>query len=224
MRHSMPCARMPSSFVTRNRISAPVLRRRVGREGAHERLEVRLQRLEGLKGQRSARGTPQLPPLPLLVHLLPSALDGVLLRVEEMLHEQDQLHLAPLVHAVARTILGRIEEAELALPVPQHVGLEIGQLAHLADAEELLHGLRGAHASCSARSSRAISSVTPRCAERPSKSTRYTMDTIGISTPSRSASASALFVVPTPSATVSFPASAASSVAPSPTAMPTARL
>src|SRR5436305_1390004 len=94
----------------------------------------------------------------MLVDFLPRALDGVLLRVEQMLDEENELDLAPLIDAIAGAVLGRIEEAELTLPVAQHVRLEIRQLAHLADAEEFLDGF-GGHASCSARSSRVISSL-----------------------------------------------------------------
>src|SRR4051812_8198377 len=138
-----------------------------------------------------------------------------------MFHEHDELDLATLVHAIPRSILGRIEKAELALPVAQHVRLEIGELTHFADAEELLNGLR-AHASCSARSSRVISSRTANRAGCPSKRMRCTVATIGISTCSRDASACALRAVVTPSAMVSFPASASARELPCPTATPTA--
>src|SRR5215203_5718319 len=232
----MPCARMPSSLVIRKRISGLLaldeLRRRtsgnasrllVGREQAHQLLEVVLERVEGLHGEGGACGGLEIPALAMLVDLLARALDGVLLGVEQMLDEEDELDLPPLIHAVARSILGWIEKAELALPVAQHVRLEIGELADLADAEELLDGL-GDHASCSARSSRFMSSCTASLAGWPSNRMRCTVATMGISTPSRAASACALLVVVTPSAMVSFPASASASVAPFPTATPTARL
>src|SRR5687768_5354920 len=159
----------------------------------------------------------------MLVDLQSRPLDRVLLGVEQVLHEQDQLDLLPLVDAVARTVLGRVQELELALPVAQDVWLQLRELTDLADGEELLDRLRGAHASTSGRSPRAISSGTALRAGRPSKRMRYTIVAIGISTPSRCASASALFVVATPSATVCFPASASSSVFPCPTSRPTAR-
>src|SRR5687768_10968236 len=140
-----------------------------------------------------------------------------------MLDQLDQLDLPSLIDAIARPVLRGIEEAELALPVPQHVRLQIGQLADLADAEELLHWI-GRHASCSARSSRHMRSKTASRAGCPSKRMRSTVATIGISTPSRVASARALLTVVAPSAIVPLPASASATVAPGPTATPTARL
>src|SRR2546422_8126117 len=53
-------------------------------------------------------------------------------------------------HAVARAVLRGVEEPELTLPVAQHVRLEVRQLADLADREEFLHRIRGAHRQCSA--------------------------------------------------------------------------
>src|SRR6185312_267800 len=132
-----------------------------------------LHRLDGLQVEhRACRGS-ELALAAMLIHFLACAVDRVLLRIEEVLHEHDQLDFAALVHAVARAILGRAQEPELALPVAQHVRLEAGQLAHFADGEELLHrvaglavrgmvrGTRGlwAHGSTSARSSRDISSA-----------------------------------------------------------------
>src|SRR5215208_3648817 len=228
---------MPSSLVMRKRISevrgsssgvrrAPsgsTSRFLVGSEEAHELLQVVLERIEGLHGERRARRRLEIAAFAFLIHLLARALDGVLLRVQQMLDEQDELDLAALVYAVARAILGRVEKTELALPIPQHVRLEVGELADFTDAEEFLDGF-GDHASCSARSSRLMRSWTARRAGWPSKRMRCTVATMGISTPSRAASACALLVVVTPSAIVSFPASASASVAPWPTATPTARL
>src|SRR5437762_3033126 len=96
----------------------------------------------------------------MLVHLLARALDGVLLRVQEMLHEQNQLDLAPLVDAISRAVLRGAQEPELAFPVAKHMRLEIGEVADLANTEELLHGFGCTHASCSDLSSRDINSVT----------------------------------------------------------------
>ncbi len=91
------------------------------------------------------------------VHLLSRPIDRVLLRVQQVLHELDQLHFAPLVHAVPRPVFGGIQEAELTFPVTEDVRLQVCQLADLANGEELLHRIV-THWSCSARSSRAISS------------------------------------------------------------------
>src|SRR3954467_12913332 len=97
----------------------------------------------------------------MLIHFLTCTFDGVLLGVQQVLHEENQLDLPTLVDAVARSILGRAQKAELAFPVSQHVRLEIRELTDLADAEEFLDRFAGAHASRSARNSRDISSETP---------------------------------------------------------------
>src|SRR5687768_10156036 len=95
-----------------------------------------------------------------LVDLLACAFDRVFLGVQEVLHELDELHFTALVDTVAGAVLGRAEKLELALPIPQDVRLEIGELTNLTDRIELLHRLlrRGArrHYSGSARSSRVI--------------------------------------------------------------------
>src|SRR5687768_8637531 len=101
----------------------------------------------------------------MLLHLRPRAVDRVLLRVQQVLHEQYELDLLPLVHAVARSILCRIEELELALPVTKHVRLQVRDLTDLANGEEFLYRLRSAHASCSARRPRSMSSGIARRAE-----------------------------------------------------------
>src|SRR5438445_188121 len=81
----------------------------------------------------------------------------------------------PPLDAIPRPVLGRIKEAELALPVPQHVRLEIGELADLADREELLYRMRRAHLPpppppphCSGFSSRSIKSTRARWGDLPS--------------------------------------------------------
>src|SRR5262249_11171851 len=103
----------------------------------------------------------EVPALAVLVDFLPRTFDRVLLVVQEVLHEHDHLDLAPLVDAIARPVLHRTKKPELALPVTKHVGLEAGEIADLADREELLDGFgRWTHRSCSARSSRAMSSGT----------------------------------------------------------------
>src|SRR5256885_17227223 len=109
----------------------------------------------------------------ILLDLLAGALDGVLLGVEQVFDQHDQLDLAPLVHPVAGAVLGRVQEPELAFPVAQHVRLEIGELTHLADGEELLDRLRRAHRPppspphCSAFTSRSLKSVPPLPAPFP---------------------------------------------------------
>src|SRR4051812_30663539 len=186
MRDSIPWARIPSSFVMRKRINS---RRLVGgslfrREVSDEVLQFRLERLESLDREGGSRSTAKLTSLPMLIHFLARALDGVLLGVQEVLHKEDELDLATLIHSITRPILRRVEKAELAFPVAEHVRLQVGELADLADAEEFLDRLCSTHASCSDRSSRAISSATAVCAEWPSNRMRCTISTIGISTPS----------------------------------------
>src|SRR3989454_12463103 len=114
----------------------PGIGRRVPFEDGEERLELGTQVFDGLGRERAPRLRLELARPAVLLDLLARAFDRVLLRVEEMLHEHDQLDLAPLVHAVARAVLGWIEEPELALPIAQDVGLQIGELADLADRSE----------------------------------------------------------------------------------------
>src|SRR6266576_2515297 len=95
----------------------------------------------------------------MVVQLLSGAVDRVLLGVEQMLDEKNQLDLLALIDAIPRSVLRRNEKAKLTLPVAQDVRLETGEIADLANREELLNGIgRVAHASCSERSSRVISS------------------------------------------------------------------
>src|SRR6476646_1553970 len=101
-RHSMPCARIPSSFVTRRRISVGERRRTEGHEQVSE---IGLQRLQRLHGERAASDDLEIALLAVVIHLLPRALDRVLLVVQQVLHEHDQLHLAPLIDAIARAVL-----------------------------------------------------------------------------------------------------------------------
>src|SRR6266545_4088922 len=137
-------------------------------EDAEHRLELGAELLDGFGGQRSPRFGLELARATVLLDFLARALDRVFLRVQQVFHEHDQLDLAPLVHAIARAILGGIEKTELALPVAQHVRLQVGELADLADREELLDGLGGCAAhrppppppSPSAFSSRSIRSLT----------------------------------------------------------------
>src|SRR3982751_782386 len=81
----------------------------VGIEQPHELLQLRLERVERLQRERGSRGGSQLSTLAMLIHLLTSTVEGVLLGVEQMLHEEDQLDLAALVDAIPRAVLRRIQ-------------------------------------------------------------------------------------------------------------------
>src|SRR5436189_1837800 len=145
-------------MTTARRTSAPF-------ENAEDGLQLGAELLDGFGGQRTPRFGLELARATVLLDLLARALDRVFLRVQQVFHEHDQLDLAPLVHAIARAILGGIEEAELALPIPEHVRLEVGELADLADGEELLDGLRRRAAAhrLSAFSSRSMRSLIACC-------------------------------------------------------------
>src|SRR6266849_1865663 len=198
--------------------------RGVAFEDREERLELGAQILHGLGGEGAPRFWLQVTRAAVLLDLLASALDRVLLGVEQVLDQHDQLDLAPLVDAVAGAVLRWVEEPELALPVAQHVRLEVRELAHLADREELLDRMRGAHRHCSALSSRSISSATARAGGLPWNSTAATSRAIGSSTPWRSPRATAERAVFTPSATLDRPARAWSSRFPAPSSTPSWRL
>ena len=105
-----------------------------------------------------AHGLRAALPDAMLIHLLPRAVDRVLLDVEQMLDEHHQLNFAALVDAIARAILRRVQELELTFPISKDVRLESREVAHFSDREEFLYRLR-AHESPSARSSRRISSL-----------------------------------------------------------------
>src|SRR6267143_6449569 len=130
-------------------------------EDPEHRLELGAELLDGFGGQRTPRIGFELARATVLLDFLARALDRVFLRVQQVFHEHDQLDLAPLVHAIARAILGGIEKAELTLPVAQHVRLQVGKLADLPDREELLNRLsrRAAAHQRSAFSSRSIRSL-----------------------------------------------------------------
>src|SRR5687768_3758573 len=106
-----------------------------------------------------------------------------------MLHQHDQLDLAALVDPVAGTVLGRVQESELAFPVAKHMGFEIGQRADFADRIEFLDWSGRGHFHCSALSSRAMSSVIPSRAAFPLNRTSPTFSMMGSSTPIRLPSA-----------------------------------
>src|SRR5437763_7547739 len=123
----------------------PGIRRGAPFEDGENRLELGAQVFDGLGRERAARLRFELARTAILLDLLAGALDGVLLRVEQVLDQHDQLDLAPLVHPVTGAVLGGVQEPELAFPVAQHVRLEFGELTHLADVEELLFWLRRRH-------------------------------------------------------------------------------
>src|SRR2546423_11457816 len=107
----------------------PGIRRGAPFEDGENRLELGAQIFDGLGRERAARLRLELARAAILLDLLARALDGVLLRVEQVLDQHDQLDLAPLVHTVSGAILGGVQEAELAFPLAQHVRLEIAGLA-----------------------------------------------------------------------------------------------
>src|SRR4029077_7009128 len=184
---------------------------RVSFEDSHDGLDLRAQVLHFLRRERAARLRLELARSPILLDLLSGSFNRVLLGVQEVLDEHDELDFAPLIHAVPRAVLGGIQKPELALPVAQHVRLEIGELTHFPDREELLNRMRRAHdpppppppptPHCSGLSSRSIRSTRARCGDFPSNSTAATSRAIGSSTPCRSPSVTAERAVLTPSAT-----------------------
>src|SRR3989442_393312 len=86
-------------------------------EDPEHRLELGAELLDGFGGQRTPRFGLELARATVLLDLLARALDRVFLRVQQVFHEHDQLDLAPLVHAIARAVLGGAEEAGPAIPV-----------------------------------------------------------------------------------------------------------
>src|SRR6266545_668663 len=212
-----------AGMTTPTRTSAPF-------EDAEHRLELGAELLDRFGGERAPCFGLELTGAPVLLDFLACPFDRVFLRIQQVLHEHDQLDLAPLVYAVPRAVLGGIQEAELTLPIAQDVRLQVGELADLADREELLDGLGGCAAahwapappppSPSAFSSRSIRSLTACLGGLCLNNTLATSRAIGSSTPCRSPSATAVRVVLTPSTTAAFPASACSSVWPCPSATP----
>src|SRR5256714_4297231 len=185
-------------------------------EDAEDRLQLGAQLLHGFGRERAPGFRFQLAGATVLLDFLPRAFDRVFLGIEQVLHEHDQLDLAPLIDAIAGAVFGRIEKPELTLPVAQHVRLQVGQLAHLTDREELLHGLdgrAGAHLSlpplhCSAFSSRSIKSAMAWRGGLFWNSTLATSLAIGSSTPCCLPSATAGRAVLTPSTTARVAANA----------------
>src|SRR3954467_3598977 len=111
-------------------------------EDPEHQLQLRAKLLDRFRRERAARFRFELSRAAVLLDLLPRSLDCVFLGVKEVLYQHDELDFASLIHTVAGTVFRRIQEPELALPVPEHMRLEIGELAHFADGKELLDRLR----------------------------------------------------------------------------------
>src|SRR6266540_1739096 len=181
-----------AGMTTPTRTSAPF-------EDAEHRLELGAELLDRFGGERAPCFGLELTGAPVLLDFLACPFDRVFLRIQQVLHEHDQLDLAPLVYAVPRAVLGGIQEAELTLPIAQDVRLQVGELADVADREELLDGLGGCAAahwapappppSPSAFSSRSIRSLTACLGGLCLNNTLATSRAIGSSTPCRSPSA-----------------------------------
>src|SRR5260370_11701431 len=101
------------------------------------RLQLGTQVVHRLRGEGAPRLRLELARAAVLLDLLSRPVDGVLLRVQEVLDQHDQLDLAPLVDTVAGAVLGGAQEAGLAFPLPQHLRLEVAELADLAHPAEL---------------------------------------------------------------------------------------
>src|SRR2546427_960420 len=80
------------------RSARPGIGRGVPLENGEDRLELGAQVLDRLSRERATRLRFEVPAAPILLDFLARSLDGVFLRVEQVLHEHDQLDLAPLVH------------------------------------------------------------------------------------------------------------------------------
>src|SRR2546427_13259918 len=125
--------------------ACPGIRRDGSLEDGENRLQLGAQVFHRLRGERAPRFGFQLPRAAILLDFLARAFDRVFLGVQEVLHQHDQLDFASLVHAIAGAVFRGVQEPELALPVAEHVGLEVGELADLPDGEEFLDGLWNAH-------------------------------------------------------------------------------
>src|SRR5436190_1712141 len=111
-------------------------------EDPEHQLQLRAKLLDRFRRERAARFRFELSRAAVLLDLLPRSLDCVFLGIKEVLYQHDELDFASLIHTVAGAVFRRIQEPELALPVPEHMRLEIGELAHFADGKELLDRLR----------------------------------------------------------------------------------
>src|SRR3989442_5561724 len=213
-----------TSAGARRASARPGIRTRRRLENRQDGLDLGLQVADRLRGERPSRFRLELPAAAVLLDLLARPFDRVLLGVQQVLDEHDELDLAALIHAITRTVLGGVQEPELALPVSQDVRLQVRELADLSDREELLNRMRGAHRHCSALRSRSIRSAMARRGALPRNRISVTCSAIGNSTPWRRPSSTAARAVLTPSATDCFPASASASVRPCPIATPRLRL
>src|SRR5881398_512375 len=212
--------------------ACPGIRRDGSLENGENRLELGAQVFHRLRGERAPGFGLQLARATILLDLLARAFDRVFLRVQEVLHQHDQLDLAALVHAIAGAVFRGVQKPELTLPIAQHVGLQVGELADFPDGEEFLDGLWDAHRlppppsppHCSAFNSRSIRSAIAWRGGLPSNSTAATCSAIGSSTPCRAPSVTAARAVFTPSATEARPARACDSAVPRASSTPSERL
>src|SRR5437899_12150432 len=127
-------------------LGPPSARPGTGRSGPLEegenRLQVGTQVFDRLRRERASRLGLELTRSPVLLDLLTRAIDRVLLGVQQVLHEDDQLDLAPLVDTITGAVLRGIEEPEVTLPVSQHVRLQCGYVADVTALEERRPGMR----------------------------------------------------------------------------------
>src|SRR5687768_12915457 len=87
------------------------------------------------------------PPRELRLQSLLGPGDGEALFVEELFDAQHGVDVAPPIDPLAGAVLRGGQRGELRLPVPQDVGLGVGDLADLTDLEEeLVRDLLGVHA------------------------------------------------------------------------------
>src|SRR5258708_23913960 len=112
-------------------------------EEGENRLQLGAPVVHRLRGEGAPCLRLELARAAVLLDLLSRPVDGVLLRVQQVLDQHDQLDLAPLVDTVAGAVLGGAQEAELALPVPQYLPPEVPELADLPDREKTLDRKRG---------------------------------------------------------------------------------
>src|ERR1039458_7668532 len=85
--------------------------------------------------RRERDGGLRLVSLAFAAQLLARAGDGESLLIEQPLDVQHALDVALAVHALTRAALYRLQLRELGLPETQHVGRQVAQRGHFADAE-----------------------------------------------------------------------------------------
>src|SRR5438034_2159684 len=174
--------------------ACPGIRRDGSLEDSENRLELAAQVFHRLRGERAPCFGLQLARAAILLDFLARAFDRVFLGVQQVLHQHDQLDLASLVHTIAGAVFRGVQEPELALPVAEHVGLQVGELADLPDGEEFLNGLWDAHRlpppppPLPAFSSRSPRSAIPWRGGLPPNNTAAPCAATGSSTPSRAPS------------------------------------